>query len=175
MGIDAQMPNEGPAAAEAAQLIDRFADEQDKVAPRIAPSHGRWQPGDAPSLALRWAVQAVAKAGTLGIIGVYPPQHEAFPIGAAMNANLTVKMGNCNHRKHVPGLLSEIAAGYTDPHRGVDATGDKPYRASGIRGLRPPRSRMDEGHPRSRLTPSTRRRGAARPGRYADRARCYFR
>jgi len=90
VGIDAQMPAEGPAAAENEQLIDRFADEQDKTAPRIAPVNGQWEPGDAPSLALRWATQAVAKAGTIGIIGVYPPQHEAFPIGEAMNANLTL-------------------------------------------------------------------------------------
>ena len=115
VGIDAQMPTEGPAAAESEQLIDRFADEQDKAAPRIAPAGGQWEPGDAPSLALRWATQAVAKAGTIGIIGVYPPQHEAFPVGEAMNANLTVKMGNCNHRKYVPGLLSKIAAGHADP------------------------------------------------------------
>lgn len=115
VGIDAQMPREGPAAAESEQLIGQFAGEQDKTAPRIAPAGGQWEPGDAPSLALRWATQAVAKAGTLGIIGVYPPQHEAFPVGEAMNANLTVKMGNCNHRKYVPGLLSKVAAGQVDP------------------------------------------------------------
>jgi len=115
VGIDAEMPKEGPAAIESEQLIDRFADEQDKVAPRIAPANGRWEPGDAPSLALRWATQAVAKAGTIGVIGVYPPQHEAFPLGEAMNANLTVKLGNCNHRKYVPGLLSKMAAGHADP------------------------------------------------------------
>jgi threonine dehydrogenase-like Zn-dependent dehydrogenase len=115
VGIDAQMPQAGPAAAEAAQLIGRFAAEQEQVAPRVAPQKGTWEPGDAPSLALRWATEAVAKAGTLAIIGVYPPQHEAFPVGAAMNRNLTVQMGNCNHRKYVPGLLAKIAAGHADP------------------------------------------------------------
>jgi threonine dehydrogenase-like Zn-dependent dehydrogenase len=115
VGIDAQLPRSGPAAAETRQLIGQFADEQDKTAPRIAPSRGQWEPGDAPSLALRWATEAVAKAGTIGIIGVYPPQHESFPIGTAMNANLTLKMGNCNHRKYVPGLLSKVAAGQADP------------------------------------------------------------
>jgi threonine dehydrogenase-like Zn-dependent dehydrogenase len=115
VGIDAQMPKDGPAAAETEELIERFASEQDKAAPRIAPTDGLWEPGDAPSLALRWATQAVAKAGTVGIIGVYPPEHEAFPIGTAMNANLTLNMGNCNHRKYVPGLLSKIAGGHADP------------------------------------------------------------
>jgi threonine dehydrogenase-like Zn-dependent dehydrogenase len=115
VGIDAQMPKDGPAAADNHDLIERFAAEQDAAAPRIAPVDGSWEPGDAPSLSLRWATQAVAKAGTVGIVGVYPPQHEAFPIGTAMNANLTLKMGNCNHRKYIPGLLSKIAAGQADP------------------------------------------------------------
>jgi threonine dehydrogenase-like Zn-dependent dehydrogenase len=114
VGVDAQMPKSGPAKEEAERLIGQFAGEQDKDAPRIAPAAGKWEPGDAPSLALRWAVESVAKAGTIGIIGVYPPQHESFPIGQAMNENLTLKMGNCNHRKYVPGLLSKIAAG-VDP------------------------------------------------------------
>jgi threonine dehydrogenase-like Zn-dependent dehydrogenase len=115
VGIDAQRPKSGPAADELQKLVGQFADEQERTAPRIAPSHGQWEPGDAPSLALRWATEAVAKAGTIGIIGVYPPQHESFPIGTAMNANLTLKMGNCDHRKYVPGLLSKIAAGHADP------------------------------------------------------------
>ena len=114
VGVDAQMPKSGPAAEEAEKLIGQFADEQDKAAPRIAPAGGKWEPGDAPSLALRWAVDSVAKAGTIGIIGVYPPAHESFPIGQAMNENLTLKMGNCNHRKYVPGLLSRVASG-VDP------------------------------------------------------------
>ncbi|MBO0804611.1 MAG: glutathione-dependent formaldehyde dehydrogenase [Nocardiopsaceae bacterium] len=115
VGVDAQMPKSGPAAAEAGQMVGQFGDEQEKTAPRIAPRDGLWEPGDAPSLALRWATEAVAKAGTIGIIGVYPPQHESFPIGQAMNENLTLKMGNCNHRAYVPGLLSKIAGGRADP------------------------------------------------------------
>jgi len=51
------MPEQGPATEESERLIGQFGDEQERVA---------------PSLALRWAVQAVAKAGTLGVIGVYP-------------------------------------------------------------------------------------------------------
>jgi threonine dehydrogenase-like Zn-dependent dehydrogenase len=115
VGVDAQAPKSGPAAEEAERLTGEFADEQDRDAPRIAPSAGTWEPGDAPSLALRWAADAVAKAGTIGIIGVYPPQHDSFPIGQAMNENLTLKLGNCNHRKYVPGLLARIAAGTADP------------------------------------------------------------
>jgi threonine dehydrogenase-like Zn-dependent dehydrogenase len=38
-------------------------------------------------------VAAVCKAGQYSIIGVYPPTDRVFPIGKAMNKNLTVKMG----------------------------------------------------------------------------------
>ena len=56
--------------------------------------------------AARWAVQALAKAGTLGVIGVYPTTMETFPLGLAMNKNLTVKAGNCNHRRYIPELIA---------------------------------------------------------------------
>lgn len=75
----------------------------------------QWQPGDAPSQTLEWAVQALAKAGTLSIIGVYPPSANSFPIGAAMNKNLTVKMGNCNHRRYIPMLIELVRSGQIDP------------------------------------------------------------
>ncbi|CAM5327959.1 hypothetical protein SSTU70S_04744 [Stutzerimonas stutzeri] len=42
-------------------------------------NNAQWQPGDAPSQALEWAVQALAKAGTLSIIGVYSPEAMRFP------------------------------------------------------------------------------------------------
>ena len=74
-----------------------------------------WLPGNAPSLAMTWAVSALAKAGTLSIIGVYPQTMMSFPIGQAMNKNLTLKMGNCNHRKYIPGLIELVRNGTIDP------------------------------------------------------------
>jgi len=76
-----------------------------------------WVPGDAPAQALQWAVQAAAKAGTLSIVGVYPPEMESFPIGMAMNKNLTLKMGNCNHRRYIPELIELVRIGALDPSR----------------------------------------------------------
>jgi threonine dehydrogenase-like Zn-dependent dehydrogenase len=73
--------------------------------------------GNAPKTALDWAVEMLAKAGTLSIIGVYPLEFTTFPIGKAMNKNLTLRMGNCNHRKYVPMLLDLIASGKVDPTR----------------------------------------------------------
>ena len=71
--------------------------------------------GSNPHQALDWCVEAVAKAGTIGIIGVYPQTDRTFPIGQAMNKNLTVKMGNCNHRRYVPHLVDLVRGGAVDP------------------------------------------------------------
>ena len=60
-------------------------------------------------------IQALAKAGTLAIVGVYPAAARSFPIGAAMNRNLTLRMGNCPHRRYVPKLLELIASGVIEP------------------------------------------------------------
>lgn len=115
VGVDAQCPHHGPAAAEAAERKEQFQQEVEKVAPVQHPDGDNWVPGDAPSQVLQWAVQALAKAGTLSIIGVYPPAGESFPIGAAMNKNLTIRMGNCNHRKYVPDLVELVRTGAIDP------------------------------------------------------------
>lgn len=57
---------------------------------------------------LNWAVESLAKAGTLAIIGVYPPAARSFPIGMAMGKNLTITMGNCNHRRYIPELVKRV-------------------------------------------------------------------
>ncbi|TMR98956.1 zinc-dependent alcohol dehydrogenase [Nonomuraea basaltis] len=111
VGIDAESPKSGPAA----EGTERST------------KGGAWVPGDAPNQALRWAVEMVDKAGTIGIVGVYPPQHESFPLGAAMNRNLTIKAGNCNHRRYAPGLLSKIAASAADPSTVLTQQEDLPH------------------------------------------------
>ncbi|GAB3486163.1 zinc-dependent alcohol dehydrogenase [Azotobacter salinestris] len=94
---------------------ERFAREVATVAPETHPDGANWRPGDAPSQALEWAVEALAKAGTLSIIGVYPPQAHSFPIGLATEKNLTINMGNCHHRKYIPKLIELILAKRIDP------------------------------------------------------------
>ena len=94
VGIDAVAPRSGAAAEKAKQ---------------------QWVPGNAPAQALDWAVKALAKAGTLAIIGVYPPSDRTFPIGVAMNKNLTLKMGNCPHRAYLSTLVDLVASGVIDP------------------------------------------------------------
>jgi threonine dehydrogenase-like Zn-dependent dehydrogenase len=102
VGVDAEGPEGNP---------DLVAE----VAPERAPSDGHWQPGNAPDQVARWAVEGVAKGGTIGIVGVYPPAMERYPIGQAMNKNLTLKMGNCNHRRYIPELVEMTRAGAVDP------------------------------------------------------------
>jgi threonine dehydrogenase-like Zn-dependent dehydrogenase len=66
---------------------------------------------------LDWAVDAIAKAGTLSIIGVYPPTMQHFPIGKAMSKNLRINAGDCNHRKYIPILLEKVKSGEVDPSK----------------------------------------------------------
>ena len=95
-------PKKGQAAKEVKQQSKQFKKEVEEIVPRSNPSGGNWEPGDAPSIVLTWAVEALAKAGTLSVVGVYPDAARTFPIGSAMNKNLTLRMGNCNHRKYIP-------------------------------------------------------------------------
>jgi threonine dehydrogenase-like Zn-dependent dehydrogenase len=115
VGVDSMHAHHGPAAKKAQAEKKEFQREVKEVAPKQNPKGDNWVPGDAPAQALLWAVEALAKAGTLSIIGVYPLTARTFPIGAAMNKNLTLKMGNCNHRKYVPQLLELVRAGTVDP------------------------------------------------------------
>lgn len=117
VGIDAVCPHAGPTAKITKNQRALFQEEVKKIAPKQNPKNGNWEPGDAPSQALRWAVECLAKAGTLSIIGVYPETAEAFPIGKAMNKNLTIRMGNCNHRKYIPTLIEMIQEGIFDPSK----------------------------------------------------------
>jgi threonine dehydrogenase-like Zn-dependent dehydrogenase len=115
VGVDANRPDSGPAAEKAQQKAQQYQQELEQIAPETHPQNGNWHPGNAPSIALEWAVQALAKAGTLSIIGVYPPTHQFFPIGIAMNKNLTINMGNCNHRQYIPRLVEMVQSGVVDP------------------------------------------------------------
>jgi threonine dehydrogenase-like Zn-dependent dehydrogenase len=117
VGVDANQPQEGPAAKKAKQLKAQFRQEVREVAPKTNPDGDNWRPGDAPSQVLTWAVEALAKAGTLSIIGVYPQMARFFPIGQAMNKNLTIQMGNCPHRKYLPMLVNLVRSGVVDPEK----------------------------------------------------------
>ena len=115
VGVDANAPHAGPGATKAKLKKPMYKAEQKMVAPKTNEKGDNWHPGDAPSQVLSWAVEATAKAGTLSIIGVYPETAQTFPIGQAMEKNLTLKMGNCNHRKYIPKLVDLVRTGAIDP------------------------------------------------------------
>jgi threonine dehydrogenase-like Zn-dependent dehydrogenase len=117
VGVDAEAPSSGPAAANAEQKGGVFQKEVQQVAPNAPPEGAGWQPGGAPSQALSWCVEGLAKAGTLAVIGVYPQTMQSFPIGQAMMKNLTINMGNCNHRKYMPMLVDLVAGGTVEPSK----------------------------------------------------------
>jgi threonine dehydrogenase-like Zn-dependent dehydrogenase len=113
VGVDANRPAKGP--ANDPEKDKEFDKEVQKIAPQRKPQGGNWNPGAAPSQALQWAVEALAKAGTLSIIGVYPETAQTFPIGKAMNKNLSIRQGNCNHRKYIPKLVDIIRTDIVNP------------------------------------------------------------
>jgi len=116
VGVDAMHAHHGPAGEKAQAQEQKFAQEVQQVAPQQHPhKDGTFTPGDGPSQVLQWAVECIAKAGTLGIIGVYPPAAESFPIGKAMNKNLSMNAGNCNHRAYIPKLVEMVRTGVIDP------------------------------------------------------------
>lgn len=115
VGVDAVHPDHGPAAETARQREEQFKAELKQVAPKTSPRGRNWIPGDAPSQALDWAVDCIAKAGTLSIIGVYPESMQFFPFGKAVGKNLTIKAGNCNHRRYIPALIELVRGGMVDP------------------------------------------------------------
>jgi threonine dehydrogenase-like Zn-dependent dehydrogenase len=118
VGVDAMHPHSPPAVAVSRELQRQFEEEVEELVPerfiREKPGQ-RWHPGDAPSQALQWAVQSIAKAGTIGIIGVYPEKMRFFPFGKAVNKNLSLNMGNCHHRRYIPKLMQLVSGGAIRP------------------------------------------------------------
>jgi threonine dehydrogenase-like Zn-dependent dehydrogenase len=64
--------------------------------------------------ALFWSIHAARRGGRVSIVGVYGPPANLFPVGVAMNKNLTLRLGQCNVRRYMPHLLDLIRAGTID-------------------------------------------------------------
>lgn len=67
------------------------------------------------SHALRQAIGACRKGGTVSIPGVYGGWLDKFPLGAAFAKGLTLKMGQTHMHRYLPGLLARIENGEIDP------------------------------------------------------------
>jgi threonine dehydrogenase-like Zn-dependent dehydrogenase len=64
--------------------------------------------------ALREAIMACRKGGTLSILGVYGVM-DKFPIGVIMNKGLTVRTAQQHGQKYLPRLLEHLVRGELDP------------------------------------------------------------
>jgi threonine dehydrogenase-like Zn-dependent dehydrogenase len=115
VGVDAATATKGPAAnPEAAK---EFKKELKEIAQAGTPEDKAFQPGGAPSQALKWAIETVAKAGTVSVIGVYSTPLQNFPIDKVMEKNLTLKAGNCNHRRYMPEMIELVRSGVIRPEQ----------------------------------------------------------
>ena len=65
--------------------------------------------------ALRQAIGACRKGGTISIPGVYGGWLDKFPMGPAFAKGLTLKMGQTHMHRYLPGLLARIERGEIDP------------------------------------------------------------
>ena len=65
--------------------------------------------------ALRQAILACRKGGTLSVPGVYLGTIDKFPMGAVMNKALTVRTGQQHGQKYIARLLKLIEEGKLDP------------------------------------------------------------
>ena len=64
--------------------------------------------------ALRQAIMACRKGGTLSVLGVYGVM-DKFPMGLIMNKGLTVRSAQQHGQRYVPQLLEHVAEGEMDP------------------------------------------------------------
>lgn len=65
--------------------------------------------------ALRQAIQACRKGGTVSIPGVYGGLLDKMPFGAAFAKGLTLRMGQTHVHRYLPRLLALIETGRVDP------------------------------------------------------------
>jgi threonine dehydrogenase-like Zn-dependent dehydrogenase len=82
--------------------------------------------------ALRQAIQACRKGGTVSIPGVYGGVADKVPLGAAFGKGLTLKMGQTNVHRYMLPLLALVQSGRIDPshlitHRLTLADGPDAY------------------------------------------------
>jgi threonine dehydrogenase-like Zn-dependent dehydrogenase len=119
VGIDARGPRRKSQTPLENDRIARIERQRSQVAPEAWTESPDSTAGESPSQALSWAVESIAKSGTLAIVGVYPPRFETFPLGKAFERNLTIKMGVCHHRRYIPKLVQLVATGAVNPARVV--------------------------------------------------------
>jgi threonine dehydrogenase-like Zn-dependent dehydrogenase len=64
--------------------------------------------------AVREAIMACRKGGTVSIVGVFGGFVDKFPLGAAMNKALTLRTGQMHAQRYIPMLLERMVSGDID-------------------------------------------------------------
>jgi threonine dehydrogenase-like Zn-dependent dehydrogenase len=113
--VDAATARKGPAAKPGE--AKSFKKELEGITQEGVPRDKTFQPGGAPSQSLKWAIQSVAKAGTVSVIGVYSAPVQSFPIEKVLEKNITLKAGNCNHRRYMPEMIELVGSGVIRPEQ----------------------------------------------------------
>ena len=122
-------------AAQGEKKKGEFEEEREQAAGG-AGRQGELGRGHALSQAVHRAVELSRTLGTLSIIGVYN-ENSHFPIGKAMEKNLSINMGNCNHRRYIRGSPSSAGtARQFDPARILDEPRGAERRDRRVRGVR---------------------------------------
>ncbi len=67
------------------------------------------------AVALRQAIIACRKGGTVSVVGMFAGFADKIPLGAAMNKGLTLRMGQQHGQRYVPMLLERMVRGDIDP------------------------------------------------------------
>ena len=65
--------------------------------------------------AINMAAQAVRKAGTVALVGVYGLRYNQFPLGDFFARNITLRMGQCPATAYAEELLGWLQQGKIDP------------------------------------------------------------
>jgi threonine dehydrogenase-like Zn-dependent dehydrogenase len=88
-------------------------------------------PSDRPG-AVREAILACRKGGTVSMVGVFAGLVDSFPLGALMHKGLTLRSGQQHSQKYLPIVLDRMArgdiwAGYLTTHRMPLSEGPRGY------------------------------------------------
>ena len=117
VGVDAFKPTKGPMKGRGrkARRDVRQAGQADRRAERRRPTPSTLPPATRRRCRSNGRCSRWPRPATLAIIGVYPQTHQFFPIGEAMNKNITMRMGNANHKKYVQELVELVRRGGLKP------------------------------------------------------------
>jgi threonine dehydrogenase-like Zn-dependent dehydrogenase len=155
VGVDAAPATRGPASRK--NNVQELQSELQATMPHGFPQAEAFQPGGAPSQALKWAIESVAKAGTVSVIGVYSSAVQGFPIEQILEKNLTLKAGNCNHRRYMPEMIELVRSGVIRPEQFLTQKAPIQSAIDAYRSF----ARHEPGWTKVKLEPSTSQKQAA--------------